>query len=180
MLPRKNAEQSAWQGSFAFLAGSLPPTSDRTLTAGQIVSNRIVKMAEHELIDHLKIISYEDRYAQDFRGQIFFALEKDVVLGTCAAISHSSEIIEIAKLTVVPSARQRGIGRVLAQTVIDYARSMGAKKVLLLSSTRLKSALRLYESIGFLGAPLPEEPDYASADVYMELALSRPDPSSSY
>jgi len=104
-------------------------------------------------------------------GQIFFAVEREVVVGTCAAICHCSEVIEIAKLVVAPLAQQRGIGRLLTQTVIEYARSIGARKVSLISSTRLKSALRLYESMGFVHASLPVQPEYASADVYMELVL---------
>ena len=108
----------------------------------------------------------------DNGGQIFFAVEGEVVLGTCAAILHSAEVIEIAKLAVAPSVQRHGIGRLLIQTVIDYARRIGARKVSLVSSTRLGSALRLYESMGFAHAPLPAQPGYTSADVYMELVLS--------
>lgn len=152
----------------------------------------------------MKIISFEQRYAQDFArlnrqwlegfglleeadarhldspresiinkgGQIFFAVEEEVVLGTCAAIPHSGEVIEIAKLAVASAAQRRGIGRLLVRTVIDYARRTGARKISLVSSTRLRTALRLYESVGFAYAPLPSQPGYASADVYMELVLS--------
>jgi len=108
----------------------------------------------------------------DQGGQIFFAVEREAVLGTCAAIRHSGEVVEIAKLAVAPSARQRGIGRLLTRTVIEYAQGIGALKVSLVSSTKLVSALRLYESMGFIPKPFPEQSDYASADVYMELVLS--------
>ena len=108
----------------------------------------------------------------DNGGQIFFAVEGKAVLGTCAAIRHSSEVIEIAKLAVAHSEQRQGIGRLLIKRVIDYARSIGARKVSLVSSTRLRSALRLYESMGFAHASLPANPGYASADVYMELVLS--------
>lgn len=166
-------------------------------------------MAKQKLIGHVKIISYEDRYASDFMrlnlewlegfdlledadlrqlgspresiiekgGRIFFALEGERVLGTCAAVPHGSKIIEIAKLAVAPSAQHHGIGRALTQTVIDFAQSMRAKKVSLVSSTRLKSALSLYESMAFA---LRVHARYASADVYMELALSNPDFSQAY
>ena len=107
----------------------------------------------------------------DKGGQIFIAVINDEVLGTCAAIRHSSEVVEVAKLAVVQSAQQRGIGRLLVQTVIDHARRMGAKKISLVSSTRLVSALRLYASMGFVSKPLPKNPGYASADVYMERVL---------
>ncbi|RLC09344.1 MAG: MarR family transcriptional regulator [Deltaproteobacteria bacterium] len=105
-------------------------------------------------------------------GQIFLAVEKETVLGTCAAIRHSIEVVEIAKLAVTPSAQRRGIGRLLTQTAIEYAHGMGAQKVSLVSSTKLGSALKLYESMGFISKSLPEQLDYISADVYMELVLS--------
>ena len=107
----------------------------------------------------------------DNGGQIFFAVEGEIVVGTCAAIRHSSNFIEIAKLAVAPSARRRGIGRLLTQTAIEYAQGIGASKVFLVSSTKLKSALRLYESMGFIHTTPPEKLDYASADVYMEMVL---------
>ena len=108
----------------------------------------------------------------DQGGQIFFAVEREVVLGTCAAIRHSDKVVEIAKLAVVPSAQRRGIGRMLTKAVIEYSRGTGVWKVCLVSSSKLKSALRLYESMGFTHKPLPEQPDYASVDIYMELVLS--------
>jgi len=156
----------------------------------------------------MKIIPYEERYAQDFArlnrewledfdlleeadakhlkspresiidrgGQIFFAVEGEVVLGTCAAIRHCSELVEVAKLAVAHSAKRHGIGRLLVQKVIEYARSIRARKVSLVSSTRLRPALQLYESMGFAQAPLPLEPGYVSADIYMELVLSNAAP----
>ncbi len=42
---------------------------------------------------------------------------------------------------------------------------------MLVSSSKLLAADRLYESLGFRHAPLPREPGYATADVYMELEL---------
>ena len=107
----------------------------------------------------------------DRGGQIFFAVEGESVLGTCAAIRHSGRSVEIAKLAVTPSARKRGIGRMLTEAVIEYSRDLGALKLFLVSNTKLTSALRLYESMGFVHAPLPEKQAYASADVYMELPL---------
>ena len=112
----------------------------------------------------------------DRGGQIFFAVEGQTVLGTCAAIRKSDRSVEIAKLAVEPSAQKRGIGRMLAAAVIGYSRNAGAQKIFLVSSTKLKSALRLYESLGFVYAPLPEKLDYTSADVYMELMLSDKSP----
>jgi hypothetical protein len=57
--------------------------------------------------------------------------------------------------------------------VIDWAQGRDAEKVVLLSSTKLKTALRLYERLGFVYCPLPADTGYETADIYMELALKK-------
>lgn len=104
-------------------------------------------------------------------GEIFFALADGAVAGTCAAIPCGDATVELAKLAVAAPWRGRGLGRRLSLAAIEWARRSGASKVVLVSSTRLGAALRLYESLGFAHAPLPPDPGYASADVYMELPL---------
>ena len=107
-------------------------------------------------------------------GEIFFAVEGDRVLGTCAAIPREDGIIELAKLAVTPTAQGRGLGRALSIAVIDFARARGVKRVYLVSSSRLGPALRLYETLGFRHLPFPWPPPYTDADVYMELDISQP------
>lgn len=104
-------------------------------------------------------------------GQIFFAMADQRPVGTCAVIPHGKGWFEIAKLAVAPEVRRHGIGRRLVEAAIGYARRTGAERIVLVSSTRLQPALRLYESMGFRHEPLPEKLDYASADVYMALDL---------
>lgn len=105
-------------------------------------------------------------------GEIFFALSSEGVLGTCAALRLSESVIELAKLGVVPSAQNRGVGRRLCEAVIALARRSGASRVVLTSNHRLGAALRLYRSLGFRDAPLPDDNPYANADVYMALELA--------
>ena len=81
------------------------------------------------------------------------------------------EQIELAKLAVSPAAHGRGLGRRLSETVIHFARNSGARRVILVSSTKLVAAVRLYESLGFRRAPMPSDVSYETADVYMELDL---------
>jgi putative acetyltransferase len=105
-------------------------------------------------------------------GQIFFALENACVVGTCAVIRRENRWVEIAKLAVSPAVQRRGIARMLVKAAVKFSRRIGASKIILVSSSKLQSALRLYESMGFVHEPLPEKLDYASADVYMELDLT--------
>ncbi len=104
-------------------------------------------------------------------GEVFFALEGATVLGTCAAVPTGDGQFELAKLCVTPAAQGRGIGRALAQTVVEFARGRGATRIVLVSSTQLLPALRLYDALGFEHRPFPGAPPYADADVYMELEL---------
>lgn len=104
-------------------------------------------------------------------GQIFVALMGDTVVGTCAILPHDPGALELVKLAVAPEVRGRGIGRRLVGACLAFAMSSGARHVVLLSSTRLGAALRLYEQVGFRYKPVPPTSPYATADVYMELEL---------
>lgn len=104
-------------------------------------------------------------------GEIFFAVQAGTVVGTCAAIRRGDDQFELAKLCVTPTAQGRGIGRALATAMMEFARERGARRVVLVSSSRLTAALRLYEALGFAHRPFPGPPPYADADVYMELAF---------
>jgi GNAT superfamily N-acetyltransferase len=108
-------------------------------------------------------------------GQIFVALDGPDVVGVCAAIPWGADAFEVAKLSVAPSAQGQGLGRRLVERCLSFARERGARRMVLVSSTRLVAALKLYESMGFRHGPLPANVQYATADVYMELELDRAD-----
>jgi GNAT superfamily N-acetyltransferase len=104
-------------------------------------------------------------------GQIFFALDDGKPVGTAAAIAASPTRFELSKMAVAPSHQGHGIGRLLGETVIDWARARNAETLFLFTSSRLRGAIRLYERLGFEHGPLPRETGYARADVYMTLSL---------
>ena len=94
-------------------------------------------------------------------GQIFFALRADVVIGTCAVIQVDPATCELAKMAVTPAAQGQGVGRRLGETAIAFARQAGARKIMLLTNSRLAPALRLYEQLGFERGPLPARTESA-------------------
>jgi putative acetyltransferase len=104
-------------------------------------------------------------------GAIFIALRGDEVVGTAAIAPHGLHELELIKLTVHESARGAGLGRRLADRCLTHARALGAARVVLVSSSRLGAALKLYESMGFEHRPMPNDVPYATADVYMALDL---------
>lgn len=104
-------------------------------------------------------------------GEIFIAVMGEEVVGSCAVIPHGVGVVELAKLAVDARVQGHGLGRRLTETALAWARRRGAQKVILLSSTKLQAALRLYERLGFQYGPLPADPGYQTADIYMELSL---------
>ena len=108
-------------------------------------------------------------------GAIWVALADGAVVGTAAVVPHGPGEVEIVKLTVAEPARGQGLGRRLAERCIEQAVAMGARRIVLVSSSRLGAALRLYETLGFRHVPPPGNPVYSSADVYMELDLVHTD-----
>jgi len=111
----------------------------------------------------------------DIGGTIFVALRDDRVVGTAAITPHAPDEAELLKLAVAESERGRGLGRRLLNECIERARAMGMRRLVLVSSTKLGPALRLYESAGFVHHVVPASTPYATADVYMELDLSASD-----
>jgi putative acetyltransferase len=107
-------------------------------------------------------------------GQIFIARRGGEVVGTCAVLPHDESVLELVKLTVAPVAQGLGLGRRLVEACLAYARAQGARRLVLLSSSKLDAALRLYEGLGFRRAAMPADAAYMTADLYMELDLLAP------
>ena len=109
-------------------------------------------------------------------GHIFLALFKGEPVGCVALIPIPARdgVYEVSKMAVSPHLRGLGIGRTLLEHTIAHARTIGATSLFLGSSTKLPSAVHLYESVGFRHVPpeqLPPNP-YTRADVFMDLPLA--------
>ena len=90
-----------------------------------------------------------------------------------SAHPHCRRRLRTLKMAVSPLVQGRGIGRRVLEHAIDQARRIGAKSLFLGSNSRLKSAVHLYESVGFRHVPpesMPPMP-YTRANVFMELLL---------
>ncbi|AFL88988.1 acetyltransferase, N-acetylglutamate synthase [Terriglobus roseus DSM 18391] len=106
-------------------------------------------------------------------GQVYVAVDGERVLGTAALIRFGDGIYELSKMAVAPETRGQGVGRRLLTYMLEQARDLGAHTVFLGSSTKLKNAVHLYESLGFrhvLPSELPEM-KYDRADVFMKIDL---------
>lgn len=99
-------------------------------------------------------------------GVIVLALDDTRPVGTGALINEGNGKYELAKMAVTNSYRGQGIGRQIAELLIEKARTIGAREVELVSATLLPAATPLYRKLGFVEIPLGENP-YARADIRM-------------
>jgi GNAT superfamily N-acetyltransferase len=128
-------------------------------------------LEEHGLLEEgdLKHLEQPRMSIIDQGGAIFVALAGDVVVGTCGVVPVAEGVIELVKLAVDESARGRGLGERLSREAIEWSRAQGAQKLELVSSSKLRSALRLYERLGFQYGPVPPDTIYETADIYMSM-----------
>jgi len=107
-------------------------------------------------------------------GRIFIAYVQGKALGCVALIPMENGVYELSKMAVSPESRGLGIGRKVLEYAIAQARELGAKSLFLGSNSVLKSAVHLYESIGFRHVPQEKLPDmhYSRANVFMETPLT--------
>jgi GNAT superfamily N-acetyltransferase len=127
-----------------------------------------------------KYFVVEDRDARDLGdpqthiiapgGQILMAELKGECVGACALMREREGVFELAKMTVSESVRGLGVGRALGEAAIAYARSIGARRVELLTNSSLLPAITLYHALGFVDVPLGAT-EYSRANVHMVLDL---------
>lgn len=83
-------------------------------------------------------------------GHIIFAKEDDEILGTVAIIpSTEPHTFEMIKMGVTQKGQGRGVGFQLGKAILEKAKSLGAQRVVLYSSSKLGPALQLYKKLGF-------------------------------
>jgi putative acetyltransferase len=119
----------------------------------------------------LEVFADPERHIIAPGGQIFFLLDEGTVQGTCALVAHGDGF-ELAKMAVEPTARGRGYGDLLMRAAIAFARQAGARRLTLVSNTRLEPAIRLYRKHGFVEVPIAPGHGYERADIEMHLILA--------
>src|SRR6185295_3773795 len=82
-------------------------------------------------------------------GAIFIAEQDGAPVGCCALLDHGDGVYEVSKMAVQRARRGGGIGRMLLDEVIRWARAMGAVKLTITSNTVLAPAIHLYRKLGF-------------------------------
>ncbi len=106
-------------------------------------------------------------------GRLLLASHDDIPAGTAALRDLGNQTCELKGMFVEPQFQGQGIGRALAETLIEQARMIGFAKMRLDTGPRQIAAQKLYHSLGFQDI----EPYYALPDElavhmsFMELIL---------
>jgi N-acetylglutamate synthase-like GNAT family acetyltransferase len=80
-------------------------------------------------------------------------------------------VYELVKMAVTAAWQGRGLSKILVEKCLATAREWNVKKVFLFSSSKLQTALKLYQQYGFKHVKAVDAP-YETADVRMELDLA--------
>jgi putative acetyltransferase len=105
-------------------------------------------------------------------GMIFLARDNDAIIGSAGIVEdhHHKDDYELIKMFVSPAYRGKGIAKLLLDHCLEEARKRGAKKMILFSSSKLQTALKMYGQYGFQHVDVTDSP-FETADVRMELVL---------
>jgi ribosomal protein S18 acetylase RimI-like enzyme len=91
------------------------------------------------------------------RGALLLAMVNDELAGCCALrpldSADSPNAAEMKRLYVRPAFRRLGLGRLLAEGILDAARQCDYSCVLLDTLDEMESARALYEDLGFEETP---------------------------
>lgn len=105
-------------------------------------------------------------------GYVFTIANDEEVVGCCALFKGEQGEYELARMAVSPLWRGKGLGRQLIDAAINKAVENKARRVYLVSNTRLESAINLYKNSGFKTVSLAQHPVYARANIVMDFVFS--------
>lgn len=119
------------------------------------------------------VLSNPEEYILKDGGKILMAYWNDEVAGTVALRKMKTGDFELTKMAVDPAFRGKGIGEALIHGLIDRAREMKLKSIILYSNTVLETAIRLYRRMGFIEIPL-EPGVYERSNIKMRIDIEAP------
>ena len=117
-------------------------------------------------------LQHPESYVIAKSGEIFFALLDQEVIGTAAMIPTSDKVFELAKMAVRKDVQGSGVGKLLLERCISFAKERKALEIFLLTNDVLKPALNLYLSTGFVLIHQYDDERYERGNTKMNLILT--------
>lgn len=158
---------------------TLIPAYDRQADIAALFAEygKVLVETDPQLADCLAIQNYdreldelEKKYGQP-RGRLYIALWDGAVAG-CAALRQFDERRgELKRLFVRPQFRGHRVGKALVQQVLDDARAIGYRHVLLDTLPVMTWAIRIYRKAGFYDIPAYYHDNPISYALYMQCDL---------
>ena len=92
------------------------------------------------------------------RSIYYVALDKEKLVGGAGIFPSNGlpeDVCELVKMYLVPEARGIGVGRLLIEKCLAFAKEAGYKRVYLETLPELKKAIGVYEKFNFTYLPAP-------------------------
>lgn len=106
-------------------------------------------------------------------AMIYFAVEEGIPLATCMAKPMEGSTWEICKLGSNKYRDHRGCGSAVFGSAVSWAVDHGAKRLFILSNSKLKPAIHIYKKFGFQEIKL-DDYEYARGDIAFERRIESP------
>lgn len=112
-------------------------------------------------------LSDPQKYILDKGGFIFFAKRDEEIVGTASLLKKNDGIFELEKMAVAKNAQGLGIGKLLLEHCLEFAKQKQMDSLILYSNTILAPAIHLYKKYGFTEIEL-EPGVYERGNIKME------------
>jgi len=112
----------------------------------EYVASLNVDLSFQEFADELQHLTSE--YGPP-TGAFLLAEEKGTYLGCVRVRKFSGSAAEMKRMYVVPAARGRRVGHLLAESIVTLAKQLGYSQLLLDTLPSMREAQALYASLGF-------------------------------
>src|ERR1700730_14820648 len=135
-----------------FIIRTIRPEDNKTLasiirnTLTEFGANRPGTVYYDETTDHLYELFQKERC-------IYYVAEINGTIAGGSGIFPSeglpAQTCELVKMYLIPSARGMGLGKLLIEQCLEFAKTNGYRQVYLETMPELKKAVRVYEKFGF-------------------------------
>lgn len=115
-------------------------------------------------------LSNPQKYIIDKGGHIYYAKLDGEIVGTASLLKKTEIVYELGKMAVNEKAQGHGIGTILIEHCLNFAKQKQITTLILYSNTILQSAIHLYRKYGFEEIEL-ESGLYERANIKMEKHL---------